>query len=158
MITRWQPCLRYQFRGFQSVGRQFHAVAGLFQHASDKFANADGVVRHHDQPFLYNAIDGLRGNGSREPRLPNPGAKTRAALARSCASVRRSVGSRSDQTVQIHQQDQAAVGRDGGAREQFHAAEVFAEILDDDFVFAEHLFDHHADLSIAATLTITMWK
>ena len=62
-----------------------------------------------------------------------------------------------DHAVEIDQQDQAAVGRDGGAGEKFHAAEIFAEILDDDFVFAEDFFDDNADLRFRR-LTMTMWK
>src|SRR5579863_5059552 len=32
------------FGGFEAVGSDFHAIAGLFQHASNEFANADGIV------------------------------------------------------------------------------------------------------------------
>ena len=53
-----------------------------------------------------------------------------------------------DHAIEIDQQNQAAVGRDGGAGEKFDAAEIFAEVLDDDFVFAEDFFDDQANLTI----------
>ncbi len=46
-----------------------------------------------------------------------------------------------DETIQIDQQNQAAVGSDRGSGEELHAAQVFAEILDDDFIFAEDVLD-----------------
>ena len=54
---------------------------------------------------------------------------------------------RSDQAVQVDQQNQAAVGSDGGAGEKFYAAQIIAEILDDDFVLAENFFDDDADVA-----------
>src|SRR5208282_2526629 len=48
--------------------------------------------------------------------------------------------------IQINQENQAAVGRDGGAGEKLHAAEIIAEVLDYDFVFAENFFDDNSHL------------
>ena len=51
--------------------------------------------------------------------------------------------------IEIDQQNQAAVGSDRCAGKEFYAAKIFAEALDDDFVFAEDFFDDEADLAIA---------
>ena len=75
-----------------------------------------------------------------------PGAKTRAA-GEDAGSAWRSAVSAAVEAIQIDQQNQAAVGRDGGAGEKLDAAQIIAEILDDDFVLAENFFDDHdADL------------
>ena len=60
----------------------------------------------------------------------------------------RSVGSVAIMRFKIEQQNQAAIGSDGGTGEKFYAAEIFAEALDNDFVFAENFFDDQANLAI----------
>ena len=40
-------------------------------------------------------------------------------------------------------------GRDRRAGKEFYAAQIFAEILDDDFVFAENFFHDKANLAVA---------
>ena len=74
-----------------------------------------------------------------------PGANTRAA-GEDAGSALRSAVSAASEAIQINQENQAAVGRDGGAGEKFHAAQIIAEVLDDDFVFAQNFFDDHAHL------------
>src|SRR5216683_7430675 len=84
--------LRHQFGGFESIRRQFHAVAILLQHPADEFAHADGVVSHHDHALLLDAVDGLGRNASarnrRRPRRKDSrGAGAglyRSAFARFC--------------------------------------------------------------------------
>src|SRR5207302_712663 len=49
----------------------------------------------------------------------------------------------------VDQQDQTAVGGDSGTWEHLHVAQVFAHVLDHNLVFAEHVFDDHADLASA---------
>src|SRR5438105_15587942 len=139
--------LRNEFRGFEAVGGELYAVAILFQHASDEFAHADGVVGHDDNALLLDAVDGFRGNGAaghgRRARRKN----TRGA---GVGLERPEFGwFRRHHAVQVDQQNQAAVWRNRRAREQFHAAEIFAEILDHNFVFAENFLDHQADLMIS---------
>ncbi len=58
------------------------------------------------------------------------------------------VGLGGDHAVEIDEQDQAAVGRDGCSGEKLHATQIFAEIFDDDFVFANYFLDDQADLAI----------
>ena len=55
-------------------------------------------------------------------------------------------GVRGSETIQINQENQAAIGRDGGAGEKFHAAQIVAEVLDDDFVFTQNFFDDDTHL------------
>ena len=50
--------------------------------------------------------------------------------------------------VQINEQNQASVRGDGRAGEKFYAAQVFAEALDYDFVFADNFFDNQANLTV----------
>ena len=54
-----------------------------------------------------------------------------------------------DEAVDIDQQNQAAVGRNGGAGKQLDLAQIFAQILDDDFILAQNFFHHHAHLASA---------
>src|SRR5260370_10161660 len=49
--------LRHEFSCFQSVGRQFHAISILLQHAAHELAHADGIGRHHNQAFLLYSVD-----------------------------------------------------------------------------------------------------
>src|ERR1700734_3670597 len=42
--------------------------------------------------------------------------------------------------------EEAAIGRDRGAGEKLYAAEIIAEILDDNFIFAENFFNDDAHL------------
>ena len=72
----------------------------------------------------------------------------RAALAEAC-KVRRSVGSVATMRFRSSSKNQAAVGSDCRSGKKFYAAQVFAEILDDDFVFAEDFFHDQTDLAIA---------
>ena len=51
--------------------------------------------------------------------------------------------------VQINQQNEAAVGRDRCAGEEFYPAQVLAQILDNDFVFADNFFNDEADLPVS---------
>ena len=55
-----------------------------------------------------------------------------------------------DHAIQIEQKNQAPVRSDSGAGEKFYAAEIFAEALDHDFVFAENFFDDDANLTIVS--------
>src|SRR5579872_7188699 len=54
-----------------------------------------------------------------------------------------------DEAVQIDEENQAAIGRDGGAGKKLYIAEVLAQVLDHDFIFADDFFDDHADLASA---------
>src|SRR6266480_481381 len=79
---------------------------------------------------------------------------TRSCSTRSMASMgmlqgAALVGLSGNHTIEIDQQDEAAIRGNGGAGEKFYAAEVLAKIFDDDFVFAEDLFDYEPDLAIA---------
>jgi hypothetical protein len=58
------------------------------------------------------------------------------ALARFCGN----------HAIQIDQQNKAAIGRNGRAREELNAAQVFAQVLDNDFVFAKNFFNDEANL------------
>ena len=146
-MTRWQPCWVDEFGGFEAVGGELHAVAVLFEHASDEFADADGVVGNDDDAFVFDAVDGVGGD-----RAACDGFGARSEDARGAgAGLQRAafVGLGGDHAVEIDEQNQAAVGRDGRAGEEFYAAQVFAEVLDNDFVFAEDFFDDQADLAVA---------
>ena len=54
--------MRDEFRGFHAVGGEFGAIAILFEHAADEFANADGVVGDDDEALLIDAVDSFGGN------------------------------------------------------------------------------------------------
>ena len=113
----------------------------------DEFAHADGVVGDDDHALLFDAIDGVGGN-----RAASHGCRAGRENARGAGVGLQGTplgGFGGDHAIQIDQQNQAAVGSDGGAGEKFHAAQIFAEILDDDFVLAENFFDDEADLAIA---------
>src|SRR6266849_1201235 len=130
--------LSHQFGGFKAIRRQFHAVSVLFQHSADEFAHADGVVRHHDYAFLFYAVDSFGRYASARNRRRARRKDSRCtgaglygpAIARFCRN----------HTVQVDQQNKAAVRCDSRAREEFHPAQIFAQILDNDFVFAENFF------------------
>jgi len=139
--------LRDEFGGFEAVGGEFYAIAVLFEHAADKFADADGVVGDNDDAFVLDAVDGFRGNGAAGD---GGGAGCKNAGGAGGGLQGASLGGLGgDHAVEIDEQDQTAVGSDGGAGEKFYAAEIFAEIFDDDFIFAEDFFDDEADLAIA---------
>src|SRR5579859_1144170 len=138
--------LRHKFRRFQSIRRQFHAVTVLFQHPAHEFPYADRVVRNHNHALLIHAVDRFRRN-----RAPRHGRRTRRKYARSTGTGLHGaafVRLRRHHAVQIDQQDQAAIGGDRGSRKELYSPEIFAQVLDNDFIFAEHFFNHHADLPI----------
>src|SRR6266446_5723208 len=54
-----------------------------------------------------------------------------------------------DHAIQVDQENQAAVGCDGCAGEELDAAQILAEVLDDNFVLADDFLDNQADLAIA---------
>src|SRR3989440_4211594 len=132
--------------GFETVRSQLHAVAVLFEHATDKLANADGIVGDDDDAFVLHAVDGFArnralGDGCGTWRENSGGAGVRLERAAF-------VWFRRNHAIQIDQQNQAAVGSNSCAGEKFYAAQIFTEALDNDFVFAEDFFDDQADLAI----------
>src|SRR5208282_2677717 len=135
------------FSGFQAVGGELDAIAGFFEHAAHELADADGIVGdQHDLVvadrvgrFARNGARGHRRSARREDaRDPCRRRAERAALG----------GGRIHQPVQVNQQDEAAVGSNGGAGEELDAAQVGAQALDYDFVLAQHLFHDDANLAI----------
>ena len=120
-MTQVAAVLGDEFGGFQAVGGEFHAIAILFQHAADEFADADGVVGDDDDAFLLDAVDGFAGNRAASDGRRNL-ARRRERRWR-WPGGRRSFGSDGDHAVEIDQQNQAAIGRDGGAGEELHAAQ-----------------------------------
>src|SRR5882672_8422509 len=139
--------LRHEFGGFHSVGRQFHAIAVLFEHPADELAHADGVVRHDDYTLLLDTVDRLRRNRSarnrRGPRRKN------ARRAGACLERTPLARFRCHHAVQVDQKNQAAIRRNGRARKKFHAAKVLAQVLDNNFILAKHLFHYEADLPVS---------
>ncbi len=137
--------LRHQFGCFQAVRSQLDPVAVLFQHAANKFAHTDGVVRDHDDAFLLHAIDCVGGDGAASHRRGSWCEHARGAGA----GLNRAalVGFASHHAVQIDQQNQAAVRSDRCTGEKLHAAQVFPKVLDHDFVFAQNFLDDQADLT-----------
>src|SRR6266446_749554 len=116
--------LGHQFRGFEPVRRQFHAVAVLLQHTADEFAHADGVVRHYDYALLRNAVDGFGRNASARNRRRSRSKDSGGAGASLYLPV--FTRFRSYHAVQVNQQNEAAIGRDRRAREEFYPAQVLA--------------------------------
>src|SRR6202789_2596994 len=133
-----------EFGSFEAVGGEFYAIAGFFQHAPDEFADADGIVGDYYDAIVLNRVHGASWNAAGgdcfRARSENAG------CGRRCGQRGAFGGVRCGEAIQIDQENQAAVGRDGRAGEQFHAAEIIAEVLDDNFVFAENFFNDHADL------------
>src|SRR5271155_878984 len=136
--------LRDDFRSFQTIGGEFHAIAGLFEHASDEFAHADGIVGDDDYPIVFDRVHGSGGNAARGYRFrawsENAGGGRRGGQRVAFGGVR------GGEAIQINQENQAAIGRDSGSGEKFYAAEIIAEVLDYDFVLTENFFDYHAHL------------
>src|SRR5215469_3576517 len=139
--------LRDKLGGFEAVGSKFHAVAVLFEHAADEFADTNGVVGDDDDAFLIHAVDGFGGDGA-----ASDGSGTGSKNARSAGGgLHRAAlaGVSGDHAVKVDEQNEAAIGSDGGAGEEFHAAEIFAKVFDHDFVFAENFLNDDANLAIA---------
>ncbi len=44
-----------EFGGFEAVGGEFYAVAVFLKHASDEFADGDGVVGDDDDALVLDA-------------------------------------------------------------------------------------------------------
>src|SRR5947207_1040879 len=135
-----------EFGGFEAVASQLHAVAVLFEHATDKLANADGIVGDDDDAFVLHAVDGFARNrasgyGCGTWREDSGGAGVRLERAAF-------IWFRRNDAIQIDQQNQAAVGSNSCAGEKFYAAQIFTEAFDNDFVLAEDFFDDQADLAI----------
>src|SRR5712692_10410996 len=139
--------LRDEFGGFQAVGGQLHAIAVFLEHAADKFADADGVVSDDDDALVLDAVDGFGGNGaaSDRGRAWSEDARSRRGRLQGAAFA----GFRGYHAIQVDQKNQAAVRCDGCAGEELDAAQVLAEVLDDDFVLAKDFLDDQADLSTA---------
>src|SRR6266481_705926 len=141
------PVLRYEFGGFEPVCGQFYTVAVLLQHPADEFAYADGVVRYHDDALLLDAVDGFGRNASagnrRRARSKDSGGAGAGLYLPMFAWFCR------DHAVQVNQQDEAAIGRDRGAGEEFHLAKVFAQVLDNNFVFADNFFNDESNLPVS---------
>src|SRR5271170_4379989 len=133
-----------EFGGFEPVGCEFHAIAGFFEHASDEFADADGIIGDDYDAIVLDRIHGASWNAARgdcfRARSENAGCGRRGWQRVAFSGVR------GREAIQIDQENQAAIGRDGCAGKEFHAAEIVTEILDDDFVLAEDFFDDDAHL------------
>src|SRR5246127_1667843 len=56
--------LRYDFRGFKTIGRELHAIASLFQHPAHEFADADGIVGNYYNAIVSHGVHSLRGNAT----------------------------------------------------------------------------------------------
>src|SRR6267142_3581968 len=139
--------LRDEFGGFQAVGGELHAIAVLFEHAAYELAHADGIVGHDHDALVLDAVNGLSGN-----RASSDGCRAWSEDARGGGGGLQGtalVWFAGDHTIQVDQENQAAVGSNRGAGKKFYAAQIFAEILDYDFIFAEDFLDDQADLTIA---------
>src|ERR1700730_4655484 len=103
------------FGGFEAICREFHTVAILLQHATDKLAYADGIVDDDNDTLVLNAVDGFGGNGAARYRFGTRSEHASGAGARlQCAAF---VRLRGHHAVQIDQKNQTAVGSDGRPRE-----------------------------------------
>src|SRR3984885_2581019 len=133
-----------EFGSFEAVRGEFHAIAGFFEHASDEFADADGIVGNYYDAIVLDGVHGAcwdaAGGDCFGARSENAGSGRRGWQRVALGSVRGS------ETIQINQQNEAAIGRDRGAGEKLYAAEIIAEILDDNFIFAENFFNDDAHL------------
>src|SRR5580704_6005110 len=133
-----------EFGCFEAVGCEFHAIASFFQHAADEFADADGIVGDDYDAIVLDGIHGACWDAASGDcfgtRSKNAGSGRRGGERVAFGGVRGS------ETIQINQQDEAASGRDGGAGEEFLAAEITAEILKAGSVFAENFFNDYAHL------------
>src|SRR3984893_6262308 len=139
--------LRDKFRGLQAVGGQLHTIAILFEHAAHELAHADGIVGHDNDALLFDAINRFGGNCAASDGC---GSRSEEARRRGrCLQGTAFVWFGSHHAIQVDQENQAAVRSDRRAGEKLDAAQVLAEIFDDDFIFAENFLDDQADLSIA---------
>src|SRR6266478_7181890 len=139
--------LRDEFGGFQAVAGQLHAITVLLEHAADKFAHADGVVGDDDDPLVLDAVDGFGGDGAASDGGRARGEDARGRWRRLQAAALAGFGG--DHAIQVDQENQAAVGCDGCAGAELDAAQILAEVLDDNFVLADDFLDNQADLAIA---------
>src|ERR1700732_110542 len=130
--------------GFETIGSKPYAIAGFFKHASHKFSDADRIVRdYHNAVGLYR-IDCLCGNVSGSYSF-SAGCK----YSRSGRRRRKGVALRGivrNESIQVNEQDQASIRCKRGAGEEFDAPQIIAQVLDNDFVLAQHFFDYYANL------------
>src|SRR5215467_4581797 len=140
--------LRDEFRGFEAVRSQLHAIAVLFQHTSHELSHADRVVGYHDDALLLDAID--RFGRDRAARYSRRTWSKNTSGAGICLERAVLGGFRGDHAIQVDEQNQAAVWRNRCAREKFDAAQIFPEVLDNDFVFAKDFLNHQTDLMVAS--------
>src|SRR6266853_1168068 len=133
-----------QLRGFHPVGSELHAEPGLLQNPADKFSNADRVVRNDHDSFTPEFIHGRSGNAAGDNGSGAGRENSSRAGGGNHNVVLRRV--RGGQPVYIDQEDQAAIGGNRGAWEEFYAAQVLAQVLDDHLVLAQNLLDHNAHL------------
>src|SRR6266404_3109332 len=128
------PMLRHEFGGFHSIGRQLHAIAVLFEHPAYEFAHADGVVCHDDYALLFETVDRLRRNRSARNRRRSRRKNARRAGA--CLERTPLARFRCYHAVQVNQKNQAAIRCNCSARRELYAAEILAQVLDNDFILS----------------------
>src|SRR5262249_8144131 len=104
-------------------------------------------VSDDDDPLVFDAVDGVGGDRAACNRFRARSEDARGAGG--CLQRAAFVGFGGNHAIEIDQENQAAVRRDGRAGEEFYATEIFAKILDDDFILAENFFDDEADLAVA---------
>src|SRR5882672_1446331 len=134
-----------EFRGFQSVRSELHAIPSLLENSAYEFADADGIIGNNHDFFRGGFIH--RGGGNTAGSDGQGSGSENASRVGGGDDHVNFRGGRAGQPVHIHQQDQTSIGGNRGSRKEFDAAQVLAKILDDHFVLAENFFNHHAHLA-----------
>src|SRR6266852_4548471 len=110
--------------GQKSGGALFDGAVAMF---------GAGARGDDDDALVLDAVDGFGGDGAASDRGRARGEDARSRWRRLQAPALAGFGG--DHAIQVDQENQAAVVRDGCAGEVLDAAQILAEILDDDFVF-----------------------
>ena len=136
--------LRDNFGGFESVRGEPDAIAGLFQHAADEFADADGIVRNYDDTFSGDGLHDIGGDTSSGYRFGARSKNARRRRSRRTMQARRSPPATSRFTSISKMR--LPSDRNGRAGEKSYTAEIRTKTLDDNFVLAENFVDDDANL------------
>src|SRR5258708_13742970 len=127
---------------FQAIRSKLHAIAGFLEHAANKLAHADGIVDQHNDLLLFAHVNAFRPDRTVGHSFSARGKNPRGVGAGHQWTTLN--GFSGHQTVDVNQQDQAAVGRDGRSGKHFQIAQILAQTLDDDFVFADHILNDYS--------------
>ena len=135
--------LQGNLEGLEPISGQAHPISSFLQHPAHKFTDADGVVCKDHNFFLTNVLNGCRWNVSGSNCCGSRRKNSRCSRVRHQRTGFDRLAS--NEAAHVNEQDQAAIGSDRSSGKELDVAEIFAQVLNDDFVFANDLVNEHAD-------------